>query len=173
MDQILGKIEDLVRRYYDELSKKQPEKMRKIFLSEPAYDSREAISAIRTILGGWISQGPNVRKFESLFSQYIGKSFGIAVNSGSSANLLAINALREVYGFEDGDEVIVPAATFSTVAMPLIQAGLTPVYVDVMRNTLNIDPDSIEEVVSERSRLLMPVHTLGYPAEMPHDRHKQ
>ena len=167
MDQILAHIEELVRKYYDNFSKDHTEKIGKIFLSEPSYDSREAIRAIKTILGGWISQGPNVRKFESAFAGYIGKSKGIAVNSGSSANLLAIHAVKEVYGLKDGDEVIVPAATFSTVAMPIIQAGLTPVYVDVKRDTLNMDPARISDAVSDKSRVLMPVHTLGYPAEVP------
>ncbi len=62
MKQILTQIEDLVRKYYETLFKEQTDKIDKIYLSEPAYDSREAISAIRTILGGWISQGPNVKK---------------------------------------------------------------------------------------------------------------
>ncbi len=167
MDQILAQIEDLVRKYYDNILKDQGDRIEKVFLSEPAFDSREAIRAIRTILGGWISQGPNVKKFESAFSGYIGGDIGIAVNSGSSANLLAIHAIKEVYGLKDGDEVIVPAATFSTVAMPLIQAGLTPVYVDVKRDTLNMDPAQIDSAISNKSRVLMPVHTLGYPAEMP------
>ena len=67
MKQILTQIEDLVRDYYASLTKEQTNEIDKIFLSEPAYDSREAIGAIRTILGGWISQGPNVKKFETSF----------------------------------------------------------------------------------------------------------
>ena len=167
MERILAQIDDLVRKYYEDLFKKQNDGIDKIFLSEPAYDSREAIAAIRTILGGWISQGPNVKKFEAVFSGYTGRDIGIAVNSGSSANLLAIQAIKEVYGLKDGDEVIVPAATFSTVVMPLIQVGLTPVYVDVKRDTLNMDPAQVENAISDRTRVLMPVHTLAYPAEMP------
>jgi CDP-6-deoxy-D-xylo-4-hexulose-3-dehydrase len=166
MEEIQKKIEALIKEYYDTAQKSKPDKIEKIFLSEPAYDSREAIRAVRTILGGWISQGPNVREFERKFSEYIGRKIGIAVNSGSSANLLSILALKQVYGFKDGDEVIVPAATFSTVAMPLIQAGLVPVYVDVQMDSLNIDPDEIEHAISGKTRVLMPVHTLGYPAKM-------
>jgi CDP-6-deoxy-D-xylo-4-hexulose-3-dehydrase len=165
MEQILAQIEDLVKVYYDKIINEEPETER-ISLSAPAFDSKEAIRAIRTILSGWISQGPNVKNFENEFSRYIGRPIGVAVNSGSSANLLAILAVKEVYGLYDGDEVIVPAATFSTVAMPLIQAGLTPVYADVNRDTLNIDPEQIESALSNKSRVLMPVHTLGYPAEM-------
>ena len=166
MEHILAQIEDLIRRYYDRIPGDSSETIDKIFLSEPAYDSREAIGAIRTILGGWISQGPNVKKFEEAFSLYIGGSTGIAVNSGSSANLLAIQALKEVYGLKDGAEVIVPAATFSTVAMPLIQSGFCPVYVDVERRSFNINPAHIEGAISDKTGFIMPVHTLGYPANM-------
>jgi CDP-6-deoxy-D-xylo-4-hexulose-3-dehydrase len=167
MEKILAQIEDLVRSCYDKMQSDTSEEINRIFLSEPVYDSREAIGAIRTILGGWISQGPNVRKFEDAFSKYIECSKGIAVNSGSSANLLAIEALKEVYGLKGGAEVIVPAATFSTVAMPLIQAGFTPVYVDIERQSLNIDPDQIEGSITDKTGFIMPVHTLGYPADMP------
>jgi CDP-6-deoxy-D-xylo-4-hexulose-3-dehydrase len=167
MEQILAQIEDLVRAYYNKIPGSPSDIIDKIFLSEPVYDSHEAIGAIRTILGGWISQGPNVKKFESSFSEYIGGRAGVAVNSGSSANLLAIQSLKEIYGLKDGDEAIVPAATFSTVAMPLIQSGLIPVYVDVERKSFNIDPREVEKAVSDRTGFLMPVHTLGYPADMP------
>ena len=120
MSEILNKIEILVKQHYSELSAdKANQEMGQIRLSEPFYDSREAMNAIRTILGGWISQGPNVRKFERQFSQYIGTDHGIAVNSGSSANLLALSALKKRYDIPDGAEVIVPAATFATVSMPI------------------------------------------------------
>ena len=128
MEQILSQIEDLVRSYYDQVLSESSETIDKIFLSEPAYDSHEAIGAIRTILGGWISQGPNVKKFEHAFSGYIGGSKGIAVNSGSSANLLAIQALKEIYGLKDGAEVIIPAATFSTTAVDCGHEGQRPVW---------------------------------------------
>ena len=167
MSEILNKIEILVKQHYSELSAdKANQEMGQIRLSEPFYDSREAMNAIRTILDGWISQGPNVRKFERQFSQYIGTDHGIAVNSGSSANLLALSALKKRYDIPDGAEVIVPAATFATVSMPIIQVGLIPVYVDVCRDTLNMDPIQAEAAVSDKTRILMPVHTLGYPAPM-------
>lgn len=162
---IVAQIEALIRRYYKAVS--TPPSAQRISLSSTAFDAREAIRAMRTILQGWISQGPNVKTFEEMFATMVGCSSGIGVNSGSSANLLALLALKEVRGLRDGDEVIVPAATFATVAMPVLQAGLVPVYVDVRRDTLNIDPEQVEAARSPRSRVVMPVHTLGYPAEMP------
>lgn len=167
MDQILSEIGNLVRRYYEESTKGRHDSVEQVSLSAPSYDAREAMRAIRTILGGWISQGPNVREFEKAFADYVGGTAGVGLNSGSSANLVALLALKECCGLRDGDEVIVPAATFATVAMPVLQAGLTPVYVDVCRDTLNIDPAQVDAAISEKSRILMPVHTLGYPAEMP------
>lgn len=167
MEQILGEIDALIQRYYEMAARQPVPARRQVRLSAPAFDAREASRAMRTILGGWISQGPNVKAFEQAFSRYIGRAHGIAVNSGSSANLLALLSLREAGRLRDGDEVVVPAATFATVAMPVIQAGLVPVYVDVRRDTLNVDPAEVERAVSERTRILMPVHTLGYPADMP------
>ena len=115
MSKIIDKIEVLVKQHYDQLEKdRKHQKIGRISLSEPFYDSIEAMNAIETILDGWISQGPKVKKFENQFSKYIGNNFGIAVNSGSSANLLAISAIKKKYNIPDGSEVIIPAATFAT-----------------------------------------------------------
>jgi len=166
MDSILKSIEASIKQYYKRRAETSSEKIDKVTLSEPVYDAREAIRVCRTLLEGWISQGPNVREFEAAFSKFIGCSEGVAVNSGSSANLLAILALKERLSLQGGDEVIVPAATFATVAAPVIQAGLVPVYVDIRRDTFNIDSQAVQKAISGRTRILMPVHTLGYPAEM-------
>ena len=168
MNKILNEIEKLVIEYY---SKQKDDKRslpsNTVNLSEPFFDSNEAINGIRTILEGWISQGPNVQKFESNYASYIGSKYGIAVNSGSSANLVSLEALKKVYSIPNGSEVIIPAATFATVAMPIIQLGLVPVYVDIDRRSLNIDPVQVEAAITDKTRILMPVHTLGYPAPMP------
>ena len=167
MSRIIDQISELVNRHYTELEQKKiNESSDSVFLSEPYFNSEEAMNAIRTILGGWISQGPNVKSFEDRYSSYIGTKHGIAVNSGSSANLVALSALKKCYNIPDGAEVIVPAATFATVSMPIIQVGLVPVYVDVCRSSLNIDPEEVKKAINEKTRILMPVHTLGYPAPM-------
>mgnify|MGYP001314429875 CR=1 FL=1 len=166
MKETIEKIEELIRSFYQIKVNQEKIDYTRIPLAAPIYDSKEAIRGIRTILNGWISQGENVKKFENDFANYIGCYFGIAVNSGSSANLLALLALKEKYNLQDGDEVIIPAATFATVAMPVIQAGFVPLYVDVSRVTLNIDPKQIEKAISSKTKIIMPVHTLGYPAEI-------
>jgi CDP-4-dehydro-6-deoxyglucose reductase, E1 len=166
VDKCIAAIFPLVKEYYDRQAAQVDDAGNEVRLSAPAFDEHEAMRAISTILGGWISQGKNVREFEESAARYFGTGSGIAVNSGSSANLIALLALKEHKGIEDGAEVIVPAATFATVSMPVIQAGLVPVYVDVDLDSLNISPDAAEAAISERTKILMPVHTLGYPAEM-------
>jgi CDP-6-deoxy-D-xylo-4-hexulose-3-dehydrase len=166
-EKIAVQIEALIKKFYAAAKAGAARPADKVALSAPAMDSQEAIRVMRTFLGGWISQGPNVREFEGRFARYVGSAAGIAVNSGSSANLLALHALKEIFSLRDGDEVLLPATTFATVAMPVLQVGLVPVYVDVRRDTMNLDPDQIAGAVSSRTRILMPVHTLGYPADMP------
>lgn len=166
MDKCISAIAPLIKEYYDQLASTASGEGNEVRLSAPAYDEREAMGAISTILSGWISQGKNVREFEESFARYVGSDSGIATNSGSSANLIALHALKELKKIEDGAEVIVPAATFATVSMPIIQAGMVPVYVDVDLDSLNIAPEQVEAAISDRTRIIMPVHTLGYPAEM-------
>ena len=136
-------------------------------LSEPIYDHLETKKIIKSFLMGELSQGKNVKKFEDYFAKLNQCKYGIATNSGSSANLLALNALKNIYNLKNNDEVIIPASTFATVAMPIIQLGLKPVYLDVKLDTLNIDENEIEKAITKRTKIIMPVHTLGLPANMP------
>lgn len=133
----------------------------------PIFDEKEIVSALGSLIDMRISQGPKVRAFESLCARYIGKKYAVAVNSGSSANLLALSALVASGKVKHGSEVILPATTFATVASPIIQIGLIPVYVDVDPLSWNIDPKEIEKAVSRKTRVIMPVHTFGNPADMP------
>ena len=132
----------------------------------PCYDHREVISALESLLDLRLSQGKKVQRFETEFSKYVGSKHGIAVNSGSSANLLALASLVKSKRVPIGSEVIVPAATFTTVVSPIIQNGLIPVFVDIESDYYNIDPQCIKEAVTENTGLIMPVHSLGCPADM-------
>ena len=140
--------------------------MKKIFLSEPIFDKNEINSAISSIKKLNLSQGKNVKKFEESFAKFIGCKYGIATNSGSSANLIALTAIKEKYNIKDGEEVIIPASTFATVAMPIIQIGLVPVYVDIDMKNLNICVNSINKAITKKTKIIMPVHTLGNPCDM-------
>ena len=91
----------------------------------------------------------------------MGTKYGVAVNSGSSANLIILEALKSLYNLKNGDEVIIPASTFATVAMPIIQVGLTPVFVDIDKISLNMDPKELEKGINKKTKIIMTVHTLG------------
>lgn len=139
----------------------------RIGVGYPVFDHKEINNAIGSLLDVWLSMGPKVRQFEADYAEYIGTDYGIAVNSGSSANLLAINALLQAGYVKPGAEVIVPAATFTTVISPLLQNGLKPVFVDIDGDTHNISVDAIAEAINDNTGLIMPVHSLGLAADMP------
>lgn len=135
------------------------------------YDQEEIMSMINAILDGWLGVGKNVHQFESKLSRFLGARKSIMVNSGSSANLLAISSLcstklSEKKRLKPGDEVITPAVTFPTTLNPIIQNGLKPVFIDVKINTYNVDPEDIRLAISEKTRAIIIPHTLGNPNEM-------
>lgn len=167
-EKILAEIGPILKKYYENLnnSKFIPGKS-KVSIGWPIFDGSETLSVFSSLLDMQLSQGPKVVEFERNFAGYENVKFAVAVNSGSSANLLALATLIESNEIKPGDEVIIPAATFSTVASPIIQLGLIPVYVDVEIDTFNIDPKEIEKAITQRTKVIMPVHTLGNPANMP------
>jgi CDP-6-deoxy-D-xylo-4-hexulose-3-dehydrase len=166
--EIRKKIYELIEEYfvYQEGKRQFIPNKTKIGVGFPCYGHEEIISAVDSLLDLRLSQGEKVEKFERDFSNYIGSKYGIAVNSGSSANLLAISALLKTGRVKPGSEVIVPAATFTTVVSPILQNGLIPVFVDVDRETYNIDPDKIKNAINENTGLIMVVHSFGCPADV-------
>lgn len=112
-----------------------------------------------------VTGGKFVRKLEIEFARIIGVEESVAVSSGSDADTLALAVLHD-FGANRGDEVIVPALSFVATGNAVIHAGFKPVFVDVRRDTLNIDPSKIEEVITKKTRAIMPVHLMGKPAEM-------
>jgi dTDP-4-amino-4,6-dideoxygalactose transaminase len=111
----------------------------------------------------WLTRGRFVEEFEEKFASIFGAKYAVAVSSGTDADALCCAALYDC-GAQRGDEVIVPALTFVATANSVCQAGLKPVFVDVRRETLNIDPFQIEAVITNRTRAIMPVHLMGKPA---------
>ena len=163
MEDIKRQIFKKVEEYFEA---KETQVGKKIGVAYPCFDHREVNSALDSLLDVWISQGPKVKRFEKEYAMYVGTKFGVACNSGSSANLLALTALIQSGYLSPGDEVIVPSSTFTTVISPVLQTGLTPVFVDVEMDTYNICPESIRESISEKTKLIMVVHSLGCPAKM-------
>lgn len=112
-----------------------------------------------------VSCGKYVRQFEDRFAELIGTKEAVALSSGADADALALAVLYD-FGAKRDDEVIVPALSFVATGNAVLQAGLKPVFVDIERDTLNIDSDQIEQSITEKTRAIMPVHLMGKPADM-------
>ena len=103
-----------------------------IYYSGPYWDEQEPIAAITTLLkGNWLPAGEQVNKFEAQFGKRFDFRYNLMVNSGSSANLVMVAALKKYFGWADGDEILVCACGFPTTINPIIQAGLKPVFLDI------------------------------------------
>ncbi|MDB5405686.1 MAG: putative aminotransferase [Rhodospirillales bacterium] len=138
-------------------------------LHEPTFGAEEINAAVEVLLSTRVTMGPKVKSFEREFADKFGFRHGVMNNSGSSANLLAIAALSNIKTrghLRPGDEVIVPALSWSTTIAPLIQYGLVPVIVDIDPVTLNIDPNEIERAIGPKTRGVMLVHVYGNVCDM-------
>ena len=136
-------------------------------LATSAWGQEEIDAMQRVIASGMYSMGENVQAFEQAFAEYIGSQYCVMVNSGSSANLLMVAALfytqNSVRQLKRGDEVIVPAVSWSTTYFPLYQYGLKIRFVDIDLNTLNYDLDRLEQAITDKTRMIMAVNLLGNP----------
>ncbi len=110
-----------------------------------------------------VSSGKYVRLFEDRFAELHGAKEAVALSSGTDADVLALTTLHD-FGARRGDEVIIPSLSFVATGNAVIHAGFTPVFVDIRKETLNIDPSGIEEAITDRTRAIMPVHLMGKPA---------
>lgn len=114
---------------------------------------------------GRLSGGKYVREFEKKFAKLVATKEAVAVSTGTDADALALAVLYD-FGARRGDEVILPSLSFVSTGNAVLQAGFTPVFVDIDRRTLNINPRKIEEKITVKTRAIMPVHLMGKPAEM-------
>ncbi len=135
----------------------------RVFYGKPLFGEEEVQAVQKVLEKGWLGQANEVAAFEADLASYIGKNYAVTVNSGSSANLLAVLSL----GLPAGSEVITPAMTFPTTFNPIITAMCLPVLVDVDLETYNVKEDVIENAISERTRAIIFPHTLGIPANVP------
>ncbi len=128
------------------------------------YDERDLVALVDASLDFWLTLGQNALVFEEAFAAYLGTSHAVYVNSGSSANLIAVATLcspQTERPLRPGDEVITPAATFPTTVAPLVQYGLIPVFVDCAPATYNLDVGQLERALSDRTRAILLPHMLG------------
>ncbi len=133
-------------------------------LIEQAFDAEEIISVVDVIVSGQLTMSSKVKEFEKKFAEFVGAPYAVMVNSGSSANLLAMavasNFQRREH-LKPGDEVLVPAVCWSTSVWPIVQMGLKPVFVDVDPKTLNMDLKDAQKKLTPRTRGVVAVHILG------------
>ena len=135
-----------------------------VYYSGPYWDSKEIEAIFNCFLTGtWLASGEEVNKFERKFSKKFNKKSSLMVNSGSSANLVMIAALKKYYGWNDGDEIIVSCVGFPTTIAPIVQNGLKPVFVDINFSDLNWNVDEIEDKITTKTRALFSSPVLGNP----------
>ncbi len=136
-------------------------------LSLNSWDEKE-IQAIHGVMEtGIYSMGKKVSEYESMFAKYLGSDFAVMTSSGSTANLLMIAAMfltkKENRRLKRGDEIIVPAVSWSTTYFPLQQYGLKVKFVDIDRETLNFDLNKLEDAISKKTKAILAVNLLGNP----------
>jgi len=138
----------------------------KVPVSGKVFDENDFEALISACAEGWITEGEFTSNFEKGISEYLDIRHSIFVNSGSSANLLALAALKILNQIEDGSEIITCAVGFPTTLNPIIQNNLVPVLVDIDLDTLNINTDLIEENISKKTKGIVIAHTLGIPFDI-------
>jgi len=138
-----------------------------IFYSGQYWDNRETEAAIDAFLNGkWLTAGEFVNKFENEFSEMFHHKYSLMVNSGSSANLILIAALKKYYGWRDGDEIIVSPAGFPTTVSVIYQNRLEPTFADIEWETLNFDLNEVEKRITDKTVGVFLSPVLGNPPDM-------
>jgi len=136
-------------------------------VSGKVYDEEEINNAIEVANEGWWTEGRWTKEFEREFKKFLGVRYVSLVNSGSSANLVALASLTSsVFGerqLKSGDEFITCSVAFPTTVNPGLQYGLKPIFIDAELDTLNIDMAQTEKAITKRTKLIMVAHTLGKP----------
>lgn len=131
-------------------------------IAKPVLGEDEKRAVMEVLDSGQLAQGPRTEAFERAFAEYIGARHAIGVNSGTAALIVALQA----NGVGPGDEVITTPFSFIATATSIIACGATPVFVDVDPFDLNLDPDQVEDAITDQTKAVMPVHLYGHPARI-------
>ncbi len=162
---------EIIKHYQEKFSKKQfiPGES-SVPVSGKVFDEQEMILGVEAVLDGWWTEGRFTSQFEAKISRWLGVRHAILVNSGSSANLLALTALTSMKlgekRLKPGDEVITVAAGFPSTINPIMQNNLAPVFVDVDLGTYNANIEEIKKAITPKTRAIMLAHTLGNPMDL-------
>jgi len=132
-------------------------------ISEPSITKKEIKYVTDAVKSGWVSSiGEYITKFEEKFAEYIGTKYALTVTNGTAALHLALVSL----GIKEGDEVIIPDFTFVATANAVAYTGAKPIMVDIDKNTLCINPESVKKAITSKTRAIIPVHIYGHPCDM-------
>jgi CDP-6-deoxy-D-xylo-4-hexulose-3-dehydrase len=166
LQQILLLVDDYIRQKH--ANKKWEAGKDWVQYAGPYFDSKEYVAGVSSLLSEWLVLGQDAIKFENKFPKLLGKNLGILTNSGSSANLLMLMALKSKRcPYKHNSKVITPIAGFPTTLNPILQAGFEPLFVDVVIDTLNLNLDDVERVAKENPKsILLFAHALGTPPDM-------
>ena len=164
-------IENIKEEYSGKFKKKEFIPGKSIVpVSGKVFDEHEIVNMVEAVLDGWWTEGRFAGEMERKLSAYIGVKYTALVNSGSSANLVAISALTSVKLKERrlkyGDEVITVAAGFPTTVNPIIQNNLVPVFVDIDLGTYNANLEQIKKAIGPKTKAIFLAHTLGNPYDL-------
>jgi CDP-6-deoxy-D-xylo-4-hexulose-3-dehydrase len=168
-DAMRQEILELVGKYYAEAFPKKPflGGISQVPVSGKVFDADELVHLVDSSLDFWLTSGRYAHEFEAEFAKVMGVKHAMLCNSGSSANLLAISALKSERLGEralvDGDEVITLAAGFPTTVNPIIQNRLIPVFIDCELGTYDANAENIQAAISPKTRAIVMAHTLGNP----------
>ena len=134
----------------------------KIPIANPIIGEEEIEEVVKVLKTGFIAQGPKVAEFEEKFAEFVGAKYGIATSSGTTALHVALLAC----GIKEGDEVITTPFSFAATGNSILYTGAKPVFVDIDPKTFNIDPNKIENAITEKAKAIMPVQLYGQAADM-------
>ena len=136
-------------------------------LASSTWGIEEQEAAIDCILSGNLTMGVKVKEFEKLFADKLGSRFAVMVNSGSSANLLMLSAMRYSEALDSNkNEIIVPAVSWSTTYFPISQNNFKLKFVDIDLNSLNLDVDIVRDAITPNTAAVFAVNILGQPCEL-------
>ena len=171
-DELREQIVELVREYHAEAFQ-EPDFVpgeTPVRYAGRVFDERELVNLAESGLDFWLTAGRFAEQFEKRFAKLFGLRHCLLVNSGSSANLVALSCLTSPKlgkrRLKPGDEVITVASGFPTTVNPIVQNGLVPVFLDVEIPTYNVDVSQLEDALSPRTRAVMIAHTLGNPFDL-------